>query len=415
MAVLALMGVVLVFALATGFTLFTRLFYFLALTLAGSYIWSWLNLHWLEVRVDRRTVRVHVGHEMVERIRVRSKSWLPKAWLEVVELTDLREHQASRTISLSGYGFRSWRISTRPRRRGVYTMGPVRVATGDPFGLFRLERTYSDIQQVLVLPAVVPLSRFFVPTADMPGDGSLRQRSHQVTPYAATIRDYISSDSVSRIHWPSSARLSRLMVKKFDSGLTSDVWVLLDLHGEVQAQDEEDSTDEMAVVVSASISRFFLNAQLPLGLAVNAKEFELLPPDRGHLQDARIVELLALLKAEGVTPLAEAITNLDPWLNRYTTLVVVTSSSSDQWVQMVGSLAHRNVRVAAVLVDGTTFGGDTSPRTLLPTLAELGVPGYLIGRGDNLRDVLTHPSAAQWAEPTSRAGEQHLLLEGVSP
>ena len=415
LGLLALTGIVLLFALVTGFTLFTRLFYVLVLTLAVSYLWPRLNLRWLEVRVDRRTPYIHVGEQLDERITVRNKGWLPKAWLEVVELTDIHEHHPGRTVSLAAKGFRSWRTSTRARRRGVYQLGPLRIATGDPFGLFRLERYYSDSQRVLVLPAVVPLSRFLIPPAGLPGDGPMRQRSHQITPHASSIREYLPGDTVSRIHWPTSARLGSLMVKEFDLGVTGDLWILLDLEAKVQAQDEEDSTDELAVTAAASIARYFLTARLPVGLAVNAGELALLPPDRGHVQDARILELLAQVKAEGVTPLVDAIANLDPSLSRHTTLVVVTPSPSEQWVVALGTLAHRNVRLAAVLVDGATFGGEKSPRDLLPALAELGTPAYLVGKGDNLTKALSHPFAGQWDGFASASGNRNLLLKGTSP
>ena len=410
---LVLIGIVLVFALATGFDLFARLFYVLALAVAGSYLWSWLNLRWLEVTVDRRTPRVHVGQPLVERITVRNKGWLPKSWLEVVELTDLQDHHTGMTISLAAKGFRSWRTSTRSRRRGVYSLGPLRITTGDPFGLFRLERHYTDSQKVLVLPEVVPLSRFFIPTADFPGDGPMRRPSYQLTPHASSVRDYLPGDGASRIHWPSSARLGRLVVKEFDPGLTGDLWILLDLEAQVQAEDEEDSTDEVAVRAAASIARHFLNARLLVGLAVNGEEFSLLPPDRDYLQDARMLELLAQVKAEGTTPLANAIAKLDPWLSRRTTLVVVTPSTNRRWVEAMGTLAHRNVRLAAVLIDGATFGAGRNPRVLMPALAELGIPGYLVGKGDGMAKALAHPFPGQGDGFGRASGNGNLLVKGA--
>lgn len=416
LGILILTGIALLFALSTGFSLFTRLFYVLVLTIALGYLWSWLNLRWLEVRVDRRTSRIHVGQQLVERITVRNRGWTPKAWVEVVELTDLQEHQAGRTISLPSRSFRSWRATTRARRRGVYYWGPLRIATGDPFGLFRLERYRCDSQQVVVLPAVVPLSRFAIPTTQLQGDGPVHQRSHQVAPDAASVRDYLPGDSVSRVHWPTSARLGSLMVKEFDLGLASDLWLLLDLEAAVQSEDEEDSTDELAVTAAASIARYFLTtARLPVGLAVNAEELTLLPPDRGHIQDARILDLLARVKTEGTTPLADAIARLNPSLDRRTTLVVVTPSPSDRWVGALGSLAHRNVRLAAVLVDGATFGGEKSLRVLMPALAELGIPGYLVGKGDDLAKALDHPFMEQWDGFSSASVHRNPLLKGTSP
>ena len=244
--VIALTLIVLLFALITGFPLLMRLFYVLALAMVAGYLWAWLSLRWLEVSIDRRTPRVHVGQPIDERITVRNTSFLPKPWLEVMELTDIPGHHTGQVVGLSGQGFRSWRTRTTSRRRGVFTLGPLRIATGDPFGLFRLERFYSGQQQVVVLPAVVPIPRFFIPSSELPGDGHLRLRSHQVSPHVASVRDYLPGDSLNRIHWPSTARQGRLMVKEFDLGFTSDIWVLLDMEASAHAAQEEDTTEELA-------------------------------------------------------------------------------------------------------------------------------------------------------------------------
>ncbi|MFH1140674.1 MAG: DUF58 domain-containing protein [Chloroflexota bacterium] len=411
--VLLLAVLVLLLALVTRFPLLTRLFYVLVLMLAGGYLWAWLNLQWLEVKVDRRTPRIHVGQQLVERITVRNRGWLPKSWLEVVDLSDIQEHHPGRTISLARNSFRSWRTNTPAKRRGAYNLGPLRIATSDPFGLFNLERYDCDTQQVLVLPKVVPLSRFLAPPADLVGDDFMRQRSHQVTTHAATVRDYLPGDGVGRVHWPSSARLGKLMVKEFDAGLTSKAWVMVDLEGAIQVQHEEDATDELAVTAAASIARHLLKARQPVGVAVNAKELLLLPPDWSLIQDARILDMLALAKAEGGTPLEEAVIKLDPWLKRHSSLVVITASTSNRWVGGMRMLGYRGVRLAVILVDGTTFGGENSTKALLPALSALGVHAYVVGRGDDLAKALSHPITGRQNAFVLASNDPVLLLKGA--
>ncbi|MBI4201054.1 MAG: DUF58 domain-containing protein [Chloroflexi bacterium] len=401
-------------ALATGFPLLTRLFYVLVLTLAGGYLWAWLNLRRLEVKVDRRALRVHVGQRLDERITVRNKGWLAKSWLEVVELSDLQEYPPGKTISLASNAFRSWRTNTPAKRRGAYQLGPLRIATGDPLGLFHIERYYAGTQQIFVLPAVVPLQRFFVPSADLLGEDLMRQRSYQVTPHAATVRDYLPGDGVGRVHWPSSARLGKLMVKEFDAGLTSEVWILVDMEAAVQIPHEDDATDELAVTAASSIARHLLKARQPVGVALSGKELLLLHPDRSIIQDARILDLLALAKADGTTSLAEAIARVDPRLNRHSSLVVITASTSDQWIPGMRMLGYRGVRPVAVLVDGESFGGKDSPRALLPALSALGVPAYLVRRGEDLTKALSQPAAGQQDGFAQDSTDRDLLLKGAS-
>ncbi len=387
--------VVLAFALITGFPPLLRLFYILALALVGGYLWAWLNLRWLDVRIDRRTPRVHVGEPVEERITVRNASFLPKPWLEVTDLTDIPGHHTGQVIGLPSKGFRSWRTRTVSRRRGVFNLGPLRIATGDPFGIFRLERLYPGQEQVVGLPSVVPIPHFFIPSSELPGEGQLRLRYHQVSPHVASVREYVPGDPLTRIHWPSTARIGRLMVKEFDVGLTSDVWVVVDMEAAVQAAQEEESTEELAVTAAASIAHYFLSRRLPVGFTATGKDFLTLPPDRSAVQEGRILDLLAQAKADGKLPLAQVLPRLDRWVTRQTTLVLVTSSADPSWLEAIGTLAHRGVRAAVVLVDAATFGGTDTGRLASP-LRSLGVACYVVGKGQNLAAALDHPVTAHW-------------------
>ncbi|MBI4200392.1 MAG: DUF58 domain-containing protein [Chloroflexi bacterium] len=408
---LVLAGLVLVLALATGFSLFYRLFYVLALAMVGSGLWAWLNLRWLEVRVERRARQVEVGGQLVERMTVRNKGWLPKPWLEVRELTDMPGHEPGMTVSLGGGAFRSWRTVAPCRRRGSYTLGPVRVATGDPLGLFRLEASFCDTQRLVVLPAVVPLPAFVLPAADLPGEGPLRARPHHVTPHAATVREYAPGDSVKKVHWPTTARLTRLMVKEFDPGFTSDVWVLVDMQERVQVQDGSDATDELAVTIAASVSRRLLNLRLSVGLAASGSRFALLPPDRTEGHFGQLLETLAQLRADGNLPIREAIAYLEPRLSRHTTLVVVTPSVDPGWPAALDPLRRRGVRWVAVSIDPASFGGSDSAAPLLRSVAERGVPIYLVRKGEDLRIALATPHLWSGNGPGPLQGRTRGVLE----
>ena len=122
-----------------------------------------------------------------------------------------------------------FRVKSTINRRGLFSVGPVQVTTGDPFGLFKHTRAFGSAQNVLVYPRAVDLPDFFVPPANLPGEGRFRRRTHYVTPNAAGVRPYEFGDSFNRIHWPSSARTGELMVKIFELDPASDIWIVLDL------------------------------------------------------------------------------------------------------------------------------------------------------------------------------------------
>ena len=140
--VLALAGITLYTGLSTGFGLLFKLLWILGLTTAVSFVWTWLGVAWLEVTVDRRTRRAHVGETLEERITVKNVGRLPKPPLEVDDITDLPGYSSGLVVSLPREETRTWRTAIPARKRGVYTLGPVRAVSTDVFGLFRRERRF---------------------------------------------------------------------------------------------------------------------------------------------------------------------------------------------------------------------------------------------------------------------------------
>ena len=123
-------------------------------------------------------------------------------------------------------------------------MGPLVVRAADPFGLFPQEAVFAEKQRLLVYPRVVELPDFAIPSAQLTGDASRRRRAHVLSPQVSAVREYNPGDSVSRIHWPTTARIGKLMVKTFDQGRASDIWVLLDQYAPTAIGEGEESSDE---------------------------------------------------------------------------------------------------------------------------------------------------------------------------
>ena len=85
------------------------------------------------------------------------------------------------------------------------------------------------MSRIIVYPPTVPIHRFATPIGTLSGGEAVRRRAHFVTTNAAGVRDYQPGDSFNRIHWRSSARKDRLLVKEFELDPLADVWIFLDL------------------------------------------------------------------------------------------------------------------------------------------------------------------------------------------
>ena len=376
-------------ASATGFWLLFRFAYLMAIAIPLLYFWNRSMIRGIEVEVRRRDQRVSRGRALHGRVIVRSRSWLPKVWLEVNDHSTLPDHVTNRVVTLGRRGVDVWRYETPARRRGLYELGPVTVTATDPFGFFRMSRTFGVRSEVLVYPNAPELPRLHVPPANLPGDGRFRRRTQNVTPNVSGLRAYEPGDSLSRVHWPATARTGNLMVKLFELDPASDIWVLLDLEGAVHFGEGDDGTEEAAVMVAASVIRYFITQNRSVGVIAYDDDLRVNEPSRGGNHYTRLLESLALARAVGDVPLSQLLLEESRKFGRHTTVVAVTPSPRDDWALALMSLSARGVKVAAVLLEGETFGAAASSLDVYGTLASGGVYSYTVKRQDDLVQVLS--------------------------
>jgi uncharacterized protein (DUF58 family) len=174
------------------------------------------------------------------------------------------------------------------------------------------------------------------------------------------------------------------MVKLFELDPASDIWIILDLQKDVHVGTGEDGTEEYAVRVAASIARFFLVANRSVGFITYGKRLFIEEAERGAQHYTRILEALALATAEGDVPIGALITEESKRFGRHTTVVVITPSTSEEWVSMLQFVSERGVKVAAVLLEPSTFGGSENSLMVFGTLAASDIYTYLVRRSDDL-------------------------------
>ncbi|HEU5102115.1 MAG TPA: DUF58 domain-containing protein [Roseiflexaceae bacterium] len=418
LGILALAALSFLAAQGTGIRLFFHLFYLLLALLALSYLWAWSNLRGLRVLRETFTHRTQVGEQARERITIRNIWPLPKLWVELRDHSDMPQHGSGFVTYLPGHDRRRWVARTPCTMRGKYTLGPATLISGDPFGIFRLERQVEGTSEVLVYPQTTPLPGFVLPSAELPGGQDVKSRTYHVTPNVSTIRDYQPGDSFNRIHWRSTARTGQLMVKEFELDPTAEVYVVLDMQERIQQQLITDqapreqagkreprlpeSTEEYGVLAASSIARHLLEQNRSLGLVSWGQHREVIPAERESRQLFKILEALSVLRAHGAQPLAEVLAGESTRFGRNCTLVIVTASPDERWVVSLQHLLYRGVRAVVILVDPQSFGGWRDTLGVQARLAELRVPTYVFRQGQSLPDALAHPAVLGAAPAMTR-------------
>lgn len=401
--------------LITGRSLFYHLAYLFVALIVLAFLWAWTGISWVHLRRQTRARRAQVGRPLEERFSVRNSSALPKLWLEVRDESDLPGHVASQVVnSLPAHQERAWTIRTICRERGRYTLGPITLYSGDPLGLFHLSRSLRPTSNIVVYPATVEIPSFPLPTGLLPGGDALRRRTHYITTNASTVRDYVPGDSFNRIHWRSTARRDRLIVKEFELDPLSDVWIFLDLNQQVHVElprEEElerddtpfwvrprefklpPSSEEYAVTVAASLAQHFLRRDRALGLVSCGQRHEVVQADRGERQLTKLLETLAVLRAVGDVPFPALIRGIGQQLVRGTSIILITPSSDIQWLVAARQMERAGMRVVAVVIDSATFGGDPDAAVMAAQLATTGTMTYLVKNDEPLEQALAQQFA----------------------
>lgn len=381
-----------VIALGSGSELLHRVALLIVALLVLSYLWARLRVQGVQVNVERGTSHVQAGSPFSQRIIVEHQGKFSRTRMEFREPSDLTGHQANAILNLPERGTHSWKATTLCRRRGHFTLGPGIIASSDPFGLFHAQRRVTEPFSLWVYPRQVELPRFSL-SSGLPEHGHRQQRGHQASTSAVTARDYLPGDGFNRIHWPSTARLGRLMVKEFELETSSELWLALDMDRKVHRGEDEESTEEYAVTLAASLARRFLQEEYSVGLLVNGQPPFLLPGGRGSRQLGRILEVLAEVRATGEGSLPRALMEHGQRLSQHSTLVVVTPSWEGEWVEALAQLTGRGMRAVAVLLEASSFGPAPSPQSLAVALAARAIPVYRVRRGDNLAVALSQQVA----------------------
>ena len=163
--------------------------------------------------------------------------------------------------------------------RGIVTVGPVLAVQRDPVGLLQRERSLSTPQHIHIHPRTVRLGTVLHGVLrDIEGAVTQDLSSSDVAFHA--LREYVPGDDRRNVHWRTTARTGRLMVRQFEETRRSSLLVLLSTR-----QDDYAGEEDFETAVS-----------IPCSLAMDA------------IQDGREVRFITQI---GALPTSSALRMLD--------------------------------------------------------------------------------------------------------
>lgn len=202
----------------------------------------------LSVSLRMASDRIVAGQVAVGRVRVLNES-ARRSGATLVEVAIGRGSGEFMVPPIAGNGTWNEAFSVMTKRRGVIMVGPARTVRMDGLGLLRRVREWDEPILVHVHPPTVRFS--FDATGmqmDVEGVASEKLTSSDVSFHA--LRDYEPGDDRRSVHWPSTARYGRLIVRQFEETHRSHHMVVLDTR--IDSWDRR--SFETAVSVAASLA-----------------------------------------------------------------------------------------------------------------------------------------------------------------
>lgn len=397
--------------LVNGAPIYSRFLYSSISLALLAWIWTrWVSKN-LTLERNSRELRANVGDVFEESFKLANTGRLPAPWIEILNNSTLPAASGSRLFTLvMGRQIRGYTARTWLTRRGSFKLGPTRVVTGDPFGLFTQARIFQPKDVLIVFPMIHEIRSFPMPHGLLTGGQVIRQKSSDITPHAAGVREYVHGDAMKRIHWSTTAHRNKLMVKEFEQDPQAEIWIYLDLQKKSHAQKAyrheamliqemiftklpkislPPSTLEYSVSIAASLAHYFVWQRRAVGYASAGQTLHVLPADRSERQEAKILETLAFVEADGDLSIAGLVSMQAALLPQGSSVILITPTVRPDLLQAVDDLLFRSISPIVVLLDAATFNGLAGTDKLLASLHERRIPVVKIECDANLSQTLS--------------------------
>lgn len=378
---------ILLLALISGINVLYSFLYAMLGLIGLSYFWTTRNIRSLTVERHLLSKWATLGDEIVETFRVANAGALPVLWVEVNDQSDVPGYEAGIVTGLGPREHREWKSRAVCSRRGLYRLGPLRVYTGDPFGIFRATKVLPDEATFLVYPPITEVPGLALPTGRQTGESRSLRRALHLTTDAASVREFVPGDALHIIHWPTTARRGRLQSKEFDMEPGGSTWIMLDLDREAQAGEEDESTEEYCVKLAAALVYRLIREQKSIGLITSGEEHRVLRANKGSQHMWRIMEILAVVRAHGAAPVGSVLSEVTPQIRGSMSLIVITPSTDPALAPILVNVSRRGIRPTVLHLVPHSFGGSQPSAPLQSALAAAGISYIEIEQGQEFRTI----------------------------
>lgn len=343
-----------------------------------NWIWTLISIRKLTVKRTQRLRRLQVGNVFEESFEILNPIRLSRLWVQIEDLSNLPGQVGSKVLArIGGKKNRFYSTRTILTKRGLFQLGPTKIRSGDPFGMFVSEKIVPGENELIVLPNTIEISKFYEPYGYLQGGRSIKQKSLEATSFASGVREYQPGDPLNRIHWKTSAKINKFMVKEFDQDPQAQIWVIIDGNNNNNYEEPSKeivsfadtfwqikkraafklprSTFEYNISCAASLISYFVKNEKSVGLACADERLTVIPPEKGDRQEIKLLETMAFFTGKGQISLNEVIESLGNQIIRGSTAIIISAADSIEIQLCVEILLRRKLKPIIIHINKESF------------------------------------------------------------
>ena len=370
----------------------------------SAYLWTRSLGESVYVRRETHIGWIQVGGQIEERITLSNTSLFPAPWVEFRDQSTLPDFNVSKITGIPAGYFDIYTVAATCNQRGLFTLGPANILTGDPFGIFDITIPASQLTSILVLPQIATQPEIMIAPSGSYGDGQPRRNAAEQMIHASTVREYAHGDGMRMIHWPTTARMNKVFVRMMESAPEGNWWILLDLDQNNMFGTGADSIEEQSITLAATFADRGLRSRKSVGLIGNSEELTWLTPKKGDGQRWEIMQALAIAKP-GRLDLSTVLERIQTSLGRQHSLIIITTSTKLDWLKTLLPLTKKGIIPTIILLDASTYGGQVSAENFAANLELRGIKYHVIPHGMIKIPKLSAQSHSNWKWHSSSTGE----------
>jgi uncharacterized protein (DUF58 family) len=241
----------------------------------------------------------------------------------------------------------------RSHLRGRHRLGPLTLRVRDPFGLATIATTVPGTTDILILPRVEDLGGRRPRGNGLGAEGAIPYMVALHGEDDASIRTYRDGDDLRRIHWPTTAHRSELMVRQEDRPARRSAVIVMDSRAGGHQGSGTLGSFEWAVTAAASVAAHLSKHSYALHLVTSETA------SGGAMQTVEIDDALASLAVAqlgGDQELEEVLNAAIPLASVGGLVIAIVTDRDEGVLQRIAALRHPGGTGLLFLLDTTSFG-----------------------------------------------------------